>query len=205
MPLKMSAIILAAGYSSRMESLKALLPLGNSTVIERVVKLFIESGIDDVRVVSGHQRKMLHPVLQKLAVQEVYNPDYSQGMFSSVQAGVSSLGAELEAFFIMPVDIPLVKIATIKELVINYEQTGAKIVYPCCNGKRGHPPLLSKTLRTEILQWEGSYGLKGLLRQHDDMSLNIPVSDAGILLDMDTTEQYQKLLEIWAEQKAVTP
>ncbi len=198
MSVKLSAIILAAGYSSRMGGMKAMLSLGRETVLERVVNLFVHSGIENVKIVTGHRREALCPLLKKMPVQEIYNPSYPQGMFSSVQAGVASLEPEVEGFFIMPVDIPLVKVTTIQELVSYYEETRTEILYPCYHGRRGHPPLLSAKLRSHILHWEGPEGLRGLLHEQETKSINITVSDAGILLDIDTPEAYHSLLKLLA-------
>ena len=101
-----SAIVLAAGYSSRMGKFKPLLPLGNKTIIERVVDLFLESGINDIRVVVGYRGGELLPLLKKMGVSCITNEDFEQGMFSSVKAGVKSLDQDLRAFFLLPADIP---------------------------------------------------------------------------------------------------
>ncbi|WP_061214005.1 nucleotidyltransferase family protein [Syntrophomonas wolfei] len=193
---KIKAIVLAAGYSSRMTSMKALLPLGETTVLERVAAAFRQAGITDIRVVTGYRRELFLPLLQKLVLREIYNPFYAEGMFSSVQSGVSSLEPGSEAFFIMPVDIPLLKAATLQTLLEHFDHKQAEVFHPCYQGRRGHPPLLAYSMRQRILQWEGAGGLKGLLRQHEDKSVNIAVPDKAILLDMDTAEQYQHLLTL---------
>ncbi|MDF2840738.1 MAG: mobA 1, partial [Clostridia bacterium] len=88
---KIAAIVLAAGYSSRMGELKPLLPLGDKTVIEKVIDAFRKAGIDDVRVVVGYEAQRLMPLLEKRKVQIIQNIEFEKGMFSSVQAGIKSL------------------------------------------------------------------------------------------------------------------
>ena len=86
-----TAIILAAGLSSRMERFKPLLPLGSTTMIERVISLFRHSGIVDIPVVIGHNQADLDPVIRSSGARPVVNPHFEDGMFSSVVAGVRSL------------------------------------------------------------------------------------------------------------------
>lgn len=96
---KITAIILAAGFSSRMKSFKPLLPLGSASVIEIAVRSFQEAGFKDIRIVLGHRAGELIPVCNALHVQWIFNEHYAEGMFSSVKAGVISLGPEVEGFF----------------------------------------------------------------------------------------------------------
>ena len=94
-----SALVLAAGHANRMGDFKPLLPLGDSTVIERAVRCFLEAGVRDVKVVVGHRAAEIVPILSRSGVQAVFNAHYDAGMYASVVAGVSSLDAGTEAFF----------------------------------------------------------------------------------------------------------
>ncbi len=190
---RISAIILSAGYSSRMGEFKPLLPLGDTTVIERAVALFRGAGIDDVRVVVGHRAEELLPVLDRLQVQPVLNDRYREGMFSSIVAGVASLEDDVEAFFLLPVDIPLVRSDTVIALLRAYRNGVNGIAYPVCNGRRGHPPLIAARYRDEILEWNGEGGLKPVLNRNNGDSLDVETGDEGILRDMDTPEDYARL------------
>jgi molybdenum cofactor cytidylyltransferase len=193
-----AAIILAAGFSERMGEFKPLLPLGGETILERCVTLFREAGIDDVRVVTGHRGVELEPLLEKLGVRTVTNPRYREGMFSSVVAGVESLGSEVDAFFVLPVDIPLVRHATIRRLLNIYRQEqGADVIYPRFRGMRGHPPLIAAGHCKEIAAWQGGGGLKAALGQWEPKALDVDVADANILLDMDTPQDY-----LWLQEKS---
>jgi molybdenum cofactor cytidylyltransferase len=190
---KFSAIILSGGYSSRMGAFKPLLPLGNATVVERAIELFRSAGIDDIRVVVGHRAEDLLPLLERTQVRPVLNDRYREGMFSSIVAGVASLDDDVEAFFLLPVDIPLVRVETITTLVQAYRNGACGIVYPCCHGRRGHPPLIAARYRDEILAWKGEGGLKPVLARNCDDSLDVDTGDEGILHDMDTPEDYGRL------------
>lgn len=197
--IQIAAIIAAAGYSSRMKVFKPLLPLGASTVIETVADCFLKAGIDNITVVLGHNADMLMPVLDKKGVRWVYNESYDSGMYSSVVAGVKALNTSVKCVFFLPVDIPLVKYQTITQLYQVYSQNTKSIIYPVHNGRRGHPPLISSALFREILAHDGSGGLKEILSRHQEEALYIEVDDEGILLDMDTYEDYTKIAALKAK------
>lgn len=189
----LTAIILAAGYSSRMGAFKPLLPFGATTVLERSIELFQSAGIDDIRVVTGHRSNELLPLLERLQVRPLLNEHYQEGMFSSIHTAAASLESENGAFFLLPVDIPLVRRETIELLAQSFESIGKGILYPGCRGTRGHPPLISTAYREEILTWQGYGGLKALLMKHAADAATIECGDEGVLLDMDTPEDYERL------------
>jgi molybdenum cofactor cytidylyltransferase len=114
-------------------------------------------------------------------------------MFSSVVTAVESLKAESGAFFMLPVDIPLVRRESVELLVRSYGSTGKGIIYPAFRGLRGHPPLISASYRDSILSWQGDGGLKGLLMQYEADAVTVETGDEGVLLDMDTPEDYERL------------
>jgi molybdenum cofactor cytidylyltransferase len=190
---KITALILAAGYSSRMGRFKPLLPIGPVTALERSVQLFRDSGIDDVRVVIGYQAEDLVPLLQKLGVPWIINERFQEGMLSSVKAGIETLESSRKAFFLLPADIPLVRPGTVVDLLNAYEKDSPDILYPCFFGKRGHPPLISAALRSGIQSWDREGGLRSFLQQSQCRFVDVEVADEYILLDMDTPEQYEEI------------
>jgi molybdenum cofactor cytidylyltransferase len=188
-----TAFILAAGYSSRMGAFKPLLPFGETTALERAIALFRSARVPDIRVVVGHCSSELLPLLEQLNVQPLPNRQFQEGMFSSVVTAVESLKAESGAFFMLPVDIPLVRRESVELLVRSYGSTGKGIIYPAFRGLRGHPPLISASYRDSILSWQGDGGLKGLLMQYEADAVTVETGDEGVLLDMDTPEDYERL------------
>ena len=138
--MKISALILSAGYSSRMGKFKPLLPFGKTTVLHRVIGMFQKSGIRDIKVVTGYRGEETAREAERMNAQPLFNSLYDQGMFSSVQAGVQSLDSGTCAFFVLPVDIPLVQPETIVLLADSWQKTKPGVVYPVFKGKRGHPP-----------------------------------------------------------------
>lgn len=191
----LSALILSAGYSSRMGAFKPLLPVGNRCFLERCVMLFRQAGIADVRAVIGHRSKALKPLLERLGVPAIHNSDYCEGMFSSVRAGIAQLPRDCRGFFILPVDIPLVRPHTVRRLVREFAGGKAKVLHPVFAGNPGHPPLISGEYIPEILDWPGDGGLRGFLSQKGDQAATIAVGDAAILMDADTRAGYARILE----------
>jgi molybdenum cofactor cytidylyltransferase len=199
---QLAAVILAAGYSSRMGELKPLLPLGDVTVIEKIIDTFRKSRIMDVRVVVGHQAHRIIPVLEKLKVTVLHNSDYDRGMFSSVQTGVRDLQHEgIKAFFMMPVDYPLVKPEIIERLAEAYLSNTAKIIYPCNNLRRGHPPIISTELIDDILSYEEPGGLRRILVKYEAEAMDLELEDESIFIDIDTKADYEEVIKMVKENQ----
>jgi putative nucleotidyltransferase with HDIG domain len=193
-PTNVSAIILAAGVSSRMGKFKPLLPLGNKTMIEQVVATFLSAGVRDIRVVLGHKAPNMIAVLENLAVSWSINDDYHSEMFKSVKVGLGGLKHDSKSFFVLPVDIPLLRPQTLQMLMGSSGNERSQIIYPTFLGKRGHPPLIPRQYAEKMTHWSGTGGLKVFLKQYDHRSLDVPVFDQGILMDMDTSEEYAQIV-----------
>jgi CTP:molybdopterin cytidylyltransferase MocA len=198
-PSRFAAVVLAGGLSTRMKQFKPLLPLGETTVTDHVISTFRDLGLD-VYLVAGHRYEETKASINRQDVTIIYNPDYEKGMFSSIQAGVRNLKPDYQAFFILPVDIPLVKQTTIGQIVDEWLADPDKIIYPTFDGKRGHPPLIPSGLIPDILRWEKEGGLKAFLKTHGKSALEVPVNDGNILMDIDTPEDYKKLLEHYRQE-----
>ena len=192
---RMTALILAAGFSSRMGRFKPLLPLGEVAVLERLVGIYRGVGIKEIGCVVGHRRDELIPRLRNLGVRPIRNAVYKEGMFSSVVAGIDSLPPETECFFIHPVDIPLVRPSTLARLLKIREEHPQAILFPIFEKERGHPPLIPDWCIRQIRNWKGGNGLRGFLIRNEASSVNVPVADRFIHKDMDTPEDYQFLVD----------
>jgi CTP:molybdopterin cytidylyltransferase MocA len=193
---KVAGLILAGGRGRRMGCLKPLMPVPRASALETAVSRMRRSGVGDIVVVTGHGAERVSEEALRLDCRPVHNADYRMGMFSSVRAGVSSLSRDTEAFFILPADIPLVKPATYKALMDSFFTGSTRLdsVYPSFLGNRVHPPLLGMTLADPIMAWYGEGGLRAFLAFHPHDSVSIPVADRATELDMDTVDDYQKLL-----------
>lgn len=197
---RFTALVLAAGYSSRMVDFKPLLKFGAETVLELIISLFSGTGISDIRVVVGYRAHDITPLLERRNIKWITNEKYQDGMMSSVKAGVETIDSSRDAFFVIPVDIPLIRRPTILEMIRAFRESGKLICYPSFLGKRGHPPLISARYRGEILQWEAPGGLGSFLKQKNTDAIDVNVTDERILLDMDTPEDYRHLLKRYDER-----
>lgn len=192
---EIAAIVLAAGYSKRMGLFKPLLDLYGQPVIVRVVDTFVRAGVCDVRVVVGHNRDALIPVLEKLGTRVIINADYAHGMFTSVLAGVKNLEPAVKSFFVLPADMPLIQPSTIRCLADTHGDSPEKILLPCYDGHSGHPPLVPSKFKEHILSYRGEGGLSCALRQFESETVMMPVADRNILLDMNMQDDYVELLK----------
>ncbi len=191
----LSAIILAAGLSSRMGELKATLSFGTGTVLEQCIGLFRDCGIEDLLVVTGHRRQEIGAIAELSGARVVHNPQYSSGMYSSIRVGVRHISNRSRGFFLLPVDIPLVRSGTVRLLAQTFKAQPVHIIYPSFNGDRGHPPLVASDMIPTIINAENPEGgLRSLLAMIENNQphqvVDVDVPDANILFDMDTPEDY---------------
>lgn len=192
---EIAAVVLAAGLSERMGRFKPLLPLGSCRIIERVVTLFQAAGVSDIVVVTGHRAAEVRQAIAPLNVHCVENPNYHQDMFASVRVGLRALTGQSRAFFIHPADTPLVRPQTVQRLMAAFWDTSAAVCYPIFSGRRGHPTLIDTGLCDAIQQWSGVGGLRAFLRRREAESLDLPVADEAVLLDLDSPDDYRRMLD----------
>ena len=176
-----------------MGSFKPLLKVDGKSFIERTAGLFIDAGLSDIVIVTGNQSELLTDAVKNFPLKCVENKDFAKGMFTSVQTGVKSL-EQNAAFFLLPVDIPLIRPQTIKHIISSYSPKN-NLIIPTFMDENGHPPLISFTLKDKILNYDGRGGLVGFFEKLSD-TVRLPVGDECILMDCDTPEDYQKLAAI---------
>ena len=189
-----AVLIIAAGYSSRMHDFKPLLPLGETNALVRLIQTYQAHGIADIYVVVGHRQDLIVEVLRGYRVHIVYNEAYDKGMFSSIQKGLTALDETTEAFYMQPVDIPLIKVQTLERLYEAYSHQHKGVIYPTFLGRKGHPPLIDGKYKEQILASEGEGGLKKVLEAFNADALHVNVCDQSVLMDMDTPQDYQTLV-----------
>jgi len=192
-----AAIIVSGGYTSRMGSFKPFLRFGEKSAIETLIDTYKSSGINNIIVVTGYKGDEVTEKLRGSGAKCIHNENYADGMFSSVIKGIGALDTDVSAFFMHPVDIPLVKKCTVNALKSMYLKSGKGIVYPDFCGRLGHPPLIDRKYREAILNSNGEGGLKKILEGYSFDSLNVPVFDRATQMDMNTKEDYERLLEYY--------
>lgn len=192
---RIAALVPAAGLSSRMEGgFKPLMPLSGSTVLGCVTRALRLAGVEDIVAVAGHNALEVHAEAARLLIGCVVNREYERGMFSSILTGIEALPGGIDAVFVLPVDIPLVRPRTLRALG---ECLGdAPVLYPSFRGERGHPPLIAAACLPFIKAWSGEQGLRGALDTLEARlgAQDVPVADANILFDLDTQEDYREAL-----------
>ncbi len=191
---KLAAIIPAAGFSSRMGRLKPLLSLGGGTMLSRCVDLFRANDVERIFVVTGNRAKEVGAAAERAGAVAVHNAGFEQGMFSSVLTGVKALPDDVTGFFVLPVDIPLVRRETVARIIKVFKRTKPAILYPRFLGERGHPPLISRTLEPDILSHDGSGGLRTVLERRDADAGDLDVADGGTVCDLDNPADYERAL-----------
>ena len=180
-----------------MAAFKPLIRIGGKSFVEHAIALFHESGIENTVIVAGHRASEVLPVARAAASRGVINADYADGMYSSILTGVKALEHPGDAFFLLPVDIPLVRPQTVRQLALAFKQHHAPpVCYPLFQSKRGHPPLINSRLIDAILSYDGNGGLREFLRGYENKAISIQVEDPFIRLDADTPRDLQRLREM---------
>ncbi|HUN85137.1 MAG TPA: NTP transferase domain-containing protein [Terracidiphilus sp.] len=191
---RLAAIVLAAGASSRMGCLKPLLRLGGVTALERSIALFHDAGIDEVLVVLGNRSEELRSLAESCRARTIQNAKWEEGMYSSVVAGVRALPERTRAAFVLPADVPMVRPATIRQIVNEVDAYPEEmIVYPAFEGKRGHPPMIGRHILDEAARDESVGPLCAVLAAHEQSAIDVAVADEAIHRDMDTPADFEAL------------
>jgi len=194
-----SAILLAAGESRRMGSLKQLLPFGERTVIETCIANLLASTVNEIIVVLGHKAEEIAPTIEKYPVKTTINPEYADGMASSIKAGINVVNNSTTAFLFALVDQPLIDPTIIDSIIDGYQanlRSGKKIVIPQYQGKGGHPTIFDAALRDQIQNIDFKVGLKQVKDQHLNQVLYLAVDDPRVVEDMDYWQDYQRQLSL---------
>ena len=198
--MRVVGVVLAAGESRRMGQLKALLPFGTYTVIEQVIQPLLQADLADVVVVLGHRAADIAAVLAPWPVHVLYNPDYRQGMTTSVQVALRHIMPLPDAYLLVLVDQPHLGLTPVRQVLTAFRQTGKGLVIPTYNGKRGHPIVLAARYRQEVLALGPQQGLNIVTRGHLDDTLEVPMSADDILRDMDYPAEYEAELQRWQQR-----
>jgi molybdenum cofactor cytidylyltransferase len=189
--VKCSAILLTAGKSTRMGSLKALLPWKGTTLLQHQLSQFHLSKVDQLIVVLGYQSTKLLPYLENVSAQLVWNEHYEMGKTESIKKGLFSLNEKTDCIMIASVDQPVSQ-ALIDAMVTQFIETKSKIIIPVYNGKRGHPILFSSELLEELRQInEDTNGLKAIVHKRKQEISELTVEDRSVLFNFNSPKDYE--------------
>ena len=188
-----TAIILAAGESTRMGRPKMLLPWGDKTVLSHVVTIFREAGLEDIIVVTGGAREQVESALSPFKAKTIFNKDYAQGeMLSSIQCGIGALSHQTQAVLIGLGDQPQVRERSVQMVCKAYRENRSNIVVPSFQMRRGHPWLVARPLWKALLEMESPLSPRDFLNANYKQIHYLNIDDPGILADLDTPKDYQK-------------
>ena len=191
----LAAILLAAGESKRMGQLKQGLPLGNSTILEQSIDNLVHSKIDELIVVLGYRAEELREKVAGRPVKTVINPEYEQGMSTSIIAGLHLVDDKAQAVMFVLADQPFIDSTIVDRLIDQFSRTSKGIVIPTYRGRRGHPVIFAISYKEELLRLKGDVGGRQVVKEHPDDVLEIPVDSEGINVDIDTVSDYYAHLD----------
>ena len=202
----LGAVILAAGMSTRMGSPKALLDLDGRPLICRILDtLRKRDQIGQVIIVTGHESDRIRKAVTDSGVAFVHNADYQTGgMLSSVKAGIGAVAKGTEAFFLVLLDQPLVRAETLISMTLGWQSKPTSLVVPRHMGKRGHPILVATRRANSVLSLPAGSSLRDFVAQCRDETVEVEVTDPGVLSVMDTPEDYQTVLRQWRTNSCPT-
>ena len=198
--MRLAAIVLAAGRSSRMGANKLLLRVGDRNIIEHI--LFSLKPIKTT-IVLGHKPEDIRHISEAHGVRTVYNPEYERGMTTSFQTGLRVLDPGVEAVFMVLSDTfgfsheLLERMAEVME-----EDSEALIVSPVHEGRRGHPVLLRSPLFSEFLGLREGETMKDVVGRYENDHRHVE-SDIWCRIDLNTSEDYERVKGLWEKRKVI--
>lgn len=212
-----AAVILAGGTSSRMGQPKALLTLGSKSFLEHCVGEVALARIRDTIIVLGAGHSEIALTLGWFKGRIIVNHDWESGQLSSIVTGIDAItghGADTShcvvagidivpesdhrGVLIWPVDHPLVSAQVISTMIRAFHDSGKPIVVPVYNGRRGHPIIFSSTLFHEVRLAPQGIGLRSVVRAHEEGICDVPTQDEGVIINIDTPDDYRRFVTMRA-------
>lgn len=189
-----SAIILAAGESKRMGQPKQLLPFRGSTLLGQIVENLLQSQAAETIVVLGYQAEKIIPQIAREPIRIVVNPDFEQGMSSSIKCGLSHISEAADGVMIVLGDQPLIEKETIDLLIEKHRQSERGIILPVYKGIRGHPVIFKMKYKDELLRLTGDIGGRQIIEWHPSDVLEVEVDSESVVISIDAESDYQSLV-----------
>jgi len=188
-------ILLAAGASTRFGRPKQLIDWQGQPLVRHVAALALSAGVQRIRVVVGAYQAEVRQALEGLPVEIVENPDWQEGQAASVRAGIQGLPMETGGALFMLVDQPQVPTSLLKSLVELHAERLTPLTAPLCQGRRANPVLFDRTTFPDLLTLRGDTGGRQLFASPRQYEVSwLPWEDESLLWDMDTEEDYRRLL-----------
>jgi molybdenum cofactor cytidylyltransferase len=192
---RIAAVILAAGRSTRMGGPNKLLAeIGGRPLVRIAAEEALASRAKPVVVVTGHQHDKVEAALAGLQVQIVHNPDFADGLSTSVRTGLAAIPEQADGAIVCLGDMPQVRAALIDRLISVFDpERGALVVIPTIAGNRGNPVVWARRFFPELMTLEGDVGARHLIGRYAEAVTEVPLTDTAALIDVDTPEALVKV------------
>ncbi|MEL6961974.1 MAG: molybdopterin-binding/glycosyltransferase family 2 protein [Pseudomonadota bacterium] len=190
-----AALVLAAGRSTRMgQENKLLVDIDGKPMVNHAIDAMLNSKVDHVVVVIGHEAEAVREVIGERAVTIAYNPAFAEGLSTSLAAGIDALPTNIDGVLVGLGDMPRLGPGDIDRLVAAFDPSeGRAICVPTVNGKRGNPVLFSNEFLDEIRGIEGDVGARHLIGAHHDRVFEVEMGNDAALIDVDTKDALRAL------------
>jgi molybdenum cofactor cytidylyltransferase len=187
-----SAIILAAGESKRMGESKLLLKWRDESIFEQTVDNYLASAVNEVNVILGDHAGELEKLIGDRSVTVAINPAYTKGMSTSIITGINTMSPRTQGIMLALADQPSINSETIGRLIQVFLLKKKGIIVPAYHGKRGNPVIFDIKYRNELLALKGDVGGREIVQRCYNDVQEVPVEDRGVLVDIDTPEDYRR-------------
>jgi molybdenum cofactor cytidylyltransferase len=195
-PTAIAGVILAAGMSRRMGSLKVLMPFRGKPLLAHVLDAARTSRLAPLCLVIGHRAAEVQAKVDPAGLDVVVNNDYARGQAGSLIAGLKKIRARCRAAMFLLGDQPLVNAGLIDTLIDAHREQAAAITLPVFKGRRGNPVIVAARLFDELERLRGDTGARALFAAHETEILRVVVNDPAVLMDVDCPADYAKLNKI---------
>ena len=191
---QIAAIVLAAGKSTRMGANKLIAEIGGKPLVRIAAEQALASQAGPVIVVTGHQREAVEQAVAGLKVTLVHNPDYEDGLGTSLRAGIGAVPASAAGAIVCLGDMPQVDAPLINKLIAAFDpERGALVAVPTIDGKRGNPVLWARRFFPDLMKVSGDVGARHLIGENASAVVEVAMSGAAALTDVDTPDALQRI------------
>jgi molybdenum cofactor cytidylyltransferase len=193
---RIAALLLAAGKSSRMGSNKMLEEIDGRPMVARTAQRLLASRARPIIAVLGNQADDVDTALGKLPVERVLNPNFADGLSTSLKCGLAALSAEIDGVIVCLGDMPLIAGRDLDRLMAAFNPLeGRAIIVPTRRGKRGNPVLWARQFVPEMMSLAGDQGARKLIEEHADLVAEVEMDNDAVLIDIDTPQALAELRE----------
>jgi molybdenum cofactor cytidylyltransferase len=186
-----TGIILASGFSRRMQAEKLLLDIDGTPMVERVIQAARASLLDEVVLV--YQNENIKKAGEKHCIKTVYNECADEGQSASIKIGIAAASSGADGFMFLVGDQPFINSATINLLIAAFNQAPHGIIIPVYNGRRGNPVIFPSILKDELLTLKGDRGGRALIEKMPGQVELVAIEDEQLGIDFDTEEDYERV------------